>query len=188
MSRRAVTRGCALALLGACAAAAAVSGLSTGQGTMASRSSQQQPAGAVAVSAGEAGARGADVAGRAVEGTEPPNPPAGRRERRRARRAAQRFLRAFLAYQHGDLSGSVRRVLGETAAPRLARTLLAHPVRSIAGHEDQPGALRRLRVHGPFGGELKASALIAYAGGEESLIELVLSPGPEGHRVTELQP
>jgi hypothetical protein len=60
--------------------------------------------------------------------------------------AAQRFLGAFLRYEVGDLTPTVRRTLRTTATPGFARRLFSFPTRPAAGRFPPRAVLRRLDV------------------------------------------
>jgi hypothetical protein len=60
--------------------------------------------------------------------------------------AARRFLSAFLRYEVGDLTPTVRRTLRSTATPEFARRLFSFPARPTIGRFPPRAVLRRLDV------------------------------------------
>jgi hypothetical protein len=120
-------------------------------------------------------------------GTEPPDPSAARRQRARARGVARRFLRAFLRYQSGQLDPATRRAVRRAATGPLARRLLRRPPRPTSS-QPPAGRLGRVAVVGPFAGQLKAVARIAYPAVGESLLELALEERDRRLLVTRLYP
>lgn len=119
--------------------------------------------------------------------SEPPGLTAAARERRRARSFSRRFLRAFLAYQRGKVTGGVRSSLRENSTPALAHALLATPPR-VPDRGSPRATLDWLSIFGPHQRKLKASALLSYEGAGKSLLELSLVQTPGGLRVAEVRP
>lgn len=69
------------------------------------------------------------------------------RRQAEAKVAARRFLTAFLRYEVGDLSVTVRRALRAASTRRFANQLLSHPPRRSAGGRFPPRAtLQRIDV------------------------------------------
>lgn len=81
-----------------------------------------------------------------------------------AQPVAQRFIRAFLRYETGDVSPSVTRVIRATATRSLARRLLGEPPRPIADRPPPtPGQLKELKVHDTIGhAQVSFTATIDY--------------------------
>jgi hypothetical protein len=102
-----------------------------------------------------------------------------------ARRQARRFLRAFLRYQERGADGQVRALLAGSAEARVRDYLTGAPPRGAAT-AGRP-RVAWLRVYRLRRGEVKASALLDYAG-ERSLFEFLLRRRGRDWRVSELYP
>lgn len=123
-----------------------------------------------------------------VRQPEPRNPPGAEAPRREARARARRFLAGFLRYQDGHADARTRRALAATATPHLGRQLLRAAPRAGRGDRAR-GRVVRLAIYGPWEGEVKASAALAYRHGRAlGLFEFSLRRQRGGWRVVELYP
>jgi hypothetical protein len=98
-----------------------------------------------------------------------PSPP-------RIEAVAERFSKAFVRYQVGVLSPSVRRRIEATATPRFADNLLSAPPRiPLAARPPAPARLRSLALAGgPSGGHALVAVELKGAAGQVELLTLLM--------------